>query len=247
VTPRPTTLWYALTSDVAEPALLRACLAVLTAEEAAKQKAFMFERHRHEYLVTRALCRGVLATYTGVAPAELVFTRSAYGQPALAPPGTLKFNLTNTVHLVACGVMTTGFAIGIDAEPLDRADDILGVAESVFTGHERGELARLPLATRRRQAVRLWTLKEAYMKARGMGMSLAPLTFEIGFAEHAHLRHVDDGDLPSRWELTTREIEGHLVATCIERIERIDADAATPRHAIVTRHADLAALLLPEG
>ena len=237
--PSPITVWYALTADVAGLALVRACFAVLTAEEEAKQKAFVFEKNRHEYLVTRALCRGVLATYTGVAPADLVFTRSAYGQPVLDPPGALRFNLTNTVHLVACGISMHGAALGIDAEPLARGDDILGIADSVFTAHERGDLARLPLEARRLQAVRLWTLKEAYMKARGMGMSLPPTTFEVGFDEHPHLRHVDDGDLPSRWELTTREVDDHLLATCVER-----ARGSTMPHEIVTQHADLAALLL---
>jgi 4'-phosphopantetheinyl transferase len=237
VIPPAITLWYALTADVADPALLRACFAALSAEEEAKHHAFVFEKNRHEYVVSRALCRGVLATYTGSAAADLVFTRNPFGQPALDPPGALRFSVTNTVHLVACGI-TTGFAVGIDAEPLASGDTILGISDSVFTAHERSELARLPLPGRRRQAVRLWTLKEAYMKARGMGMHLSPTTFEIGFDEHPRLRQVEDGDLPSRWDLTTLELEGHILATCVER-----ADGATMPHHIVTRRADLTALL----
>lgn len=234
VSPTYVTVWYTLTADVAEPALMRACFDVLTAEETARQKAFVFEMNRHEYLVTRALCRGVLATYMEMAPADLVFTRSAYGQPSLEPVTELRFNLTNTVHLVACGV-SIGRAVGIDAEPRARADDILGIADSVFTQHERDELAHLTLDARRVQAVRLWTLKEAYMKARGLGMYLPPASFEIAFDDHPHLRHVADGDLASRWELTTREVEGHVIATCVERTNAL--------HEIVIQHADLASLL----
>lgn len=240
MSPPPITLWYAVTAEVAGEALVGACSRVLSEEEETRRRAFLFEKNRHEYLVTRALCRGVLATYTGVPPAELAFTRSPYGQPFLDPPGALRFSLTNTVRFVACGVATER-PLGIDAEPLDRGDDILGVADTVFTRDERAELARLPLASRRLQAVRLWTLKEAYMKARGMGFHLPPETFEVRFDPHPRLHHVDDGDRPARWALTTRQVHDHVVATCIER-----DDAAGPTHErgeVLYRAADLAALL----
>lgn len=225
-------LWYLRTSDLSEPRTIDAVTRLLTPDERAKQQRYRFERHRHEYLVTRAVERAVLATCLAIPPSQLAFTRNEWGRPELVPPSPLRFNLTNTVHMVACGV-TVAREIGIDSEPLARADDILGIVETVFTESERAMLAALDLPARRRRAVELWTLKEAYMKARGMGMSIPVQDFEISFAPTGEMSLrvfgtiVDD---PSRWILALREIGDHLVGLCIERgageividVERVD-------------------------
>lgn len=209
-------LWWVATRDVVDDEVVRACSALLTPEERIKQSAFRFEKNRHEYLVTRALGRAVLARRLGVAPSALAFTRNEYGKPELDPPA-LRFNLTNTVDLVAC-VVAGGVEVGVDAEPLSRGGQVLDVATTVFTEAERAALAALPLPEREQRAVRLWTSKEAYMKARGMGMSLPVEKIELDLdVPGGRLRFFDPlTDAPSRWTITTREIDGHLVATCIE-------------------------------
>jgi len=212
----PVDLWFVRTEDVFRPSLLRACTALLTPEEEAKRSAFVFEKHRHEYLVTRALARAVLARYARKTPSALDFIRNEYGRPELTPPGA-RFNLTNTTKLVVCAVAADR-EVGVDAEPVDRGDRILDLADTVFTVGERARLAALPMAQRLRRAVELWTLKEAYIKARGMGMSLPVENIELHVdADAIRLSfHAPVSD-STPWVLETREIEGHLVATCIER------------------------------
>lgn len=207
-------LWYVRTDEVRADDLLRACDAVQSPEERERGRSFVFEKNRHEHLVTRALCRGVLARYVGCAPRELAFRRNAYGRPELAAPGDLRFNLTNTVALVACAV-TRGRDVGVDAEPLARADDILDIAETVFTSRERAYLASLDLRARREHAARLWTCKEAYMKARGLGMSLPPETFEVDpVLDLSSL--TPDAANAGRWRLSAAVVEDHMMAICIE-------------------------------
>jgi 4'-phosphopantetheinyl transferase len=235
----PAEVWYVRTADVAGDALLGACGAILTPEERERGRAFLFERNRHEHLVTRALGRLVLGRALGVDPSSLSFRRTVHGRPELDPPSELRFNLTNTTAFVAC-VLARGREVGLDAEPATRAPEILDVAHVVFTKAEREGLAGLETDSRRLRALRLWTAKEAYMKARGLGFSLAPTRFELSVREDGvSLRYLEDlGDDASRWEITTREIEGHMVAVCVER-----RGASGSGSEIVFHRADLAALL----
>jgi hypothetical protein len=55
-------------------------------------------------------------------------------------------------------------------------------------------------------------------------------------------RHVEDLDVPSRWEVTTRELEGHVLAPCIDRGRPPPHGPAEP-HQVAVEHADIAALL----
>ncbi len=237
--PKVVEIWYVQTEDVRGDRLLGACEEVLPADERERGRAFFFEKDRHEHRVTRALCRAVLGRALGVAPSSLAFRRNAYGRPELDPPGAVRFNLTNTTALVACAV-ASGREVGLDAEPATRADSILEVADVVFTGAEREGLSRLEGAARRARALRLWTAKEAYIKARGLGFSLSPTRFELdgreGCLELHFLEDMDDD--PARWEIVTRELEGHTIALCTERRGAAACE-------VVVRRADLATLLNP--
>lgn len=219
-------LWYLTTGSVIDHALVATCEALLAPEERARGEAFVFPIHRHEHLVTRALARAVLARHVGGTPGELAFQRTEHGRPELVPPPALRFNLTNTVHLVACAVSPDGAEVGVDAEPLSRAEDVLAVAETVFTAREREALGHVTGEARRRRAVGLWTAKESYMKARGLGLSLEPSSFEILEGR------IHPEDRP--WTLVELELEGHLVTVCVGTDAKVVVDVHV---------ADLARLL----
>jgi 4'-phosphopantetheinyl transferase len=210
-------LWLARPDRVRAPALVQACLDLLSPEERARLAGLRLEARRHEYLVTRALVRTILSRYGASRPADWRFTQNAHGRPELDPPGRLRFNLSNSPGLVGCAVAL--HEVGLDLEPHPRAVRILRLAARVFSAEERRALADLPEAARAGRALALWTLKEAYLKARGTGISLPlqELTFspaspvEIALALGTSIQ-----DDPARWHFRLLEHGGHGVAVAVD-------------------------------
>ena len=128
-------LWYALPDELTSPALVAAYGELMAPEERERQRRYVFEKNRHEYLVTRALVRTVLSRYAPVAPKAWTFQAGHYGKPDIASPMVaprLRFNLSNTTGLVAC-LVTVGREVGVDAEELERAGRALDVADRFFS------------------------------------------------------------------------------------------------------------------
>lgn len=215
-------LWYALPDELTAPALVAAYGELMAPEERERQRRYVFEKNRHEYLITRALARTVLSRYAPVAPKAWTFQAGHYGKPDIASPivaPRLRFNLSNTTGLVAC-LVTVGREVGVDAEELERAGRALDVADRFFSPLEVRALRALPKEAQPRRFTSYWTLKEAYIKARGMGLSL-PLeqfSFHISPVSEPTIsfdpRLVDN---PARWQfarlLPTRS---HMVAAAVE-------------------------------
>jgi 4'-phosphopantetheinyl transferase len=166
-------LWYTLSDDIAPPAALDAYLGLLSPEERTRHARFLNERARHEYLITRALCRTVLSRYADLAPVDWRFRANEWGRPEIdvLELGHLRFNLSNTRGLVACAVALDG-EIGVDVEALDRVGDLLEIAERFMAAPESAAIRALPPDAQGFRFFTYWTLKEAYIKARGMGLSI---------------------------------------------------------------------------
>ncbi|MGA7539668.1 MAG: 4'-phosphopantetheinyl transferase superfamily protein [Steroidobacteraceae bacterium] len=221
-------LWCTYISDIDDAALWPRYEALLSAEERAKQARFRFERDQRRYLVTRVLARTVLSRYHAVRPEDWVFSASARGRPRISAPRlepALEFNIAHSDDLVMLGV-SSGRTLGIDAESLTLRDyDIEGI-DRYFAAEERAALLALPAAARRRRFFELWTLKESYIKARGMGLAIAldAFRFELAGAEglRLHLRP-ELGDSPQHWRLwQLAPRPDYVAAVCAAR----GADAA---------------------
>ena len=173
-------LWYVLTAEVSQPAHLAALEALLTPEEHARRARYRMDRDRHHYLVARGLVLWLLSRYLKVPPAALQFRTGQHGKPELAigsTPSPLKFNQSQAAGVVACAI-ARDVEIGLDVEDRARATDIDAVASS-FARAERSDLDALRGTARQDRFLAYWTLKEAYLKARGEGLGLTPLD---GFA-----------------------------------------------------------------
>ncbi|MFG2091968.1 4'-phosphopantetheinyl transferase family protein [Streptomyces sp. NPDC048612] len=147
-------------------------------QETARQ--FLFERDRRQYRVAHTLVRRALALEAGLVEAELVIRRSQRGRPFLQPmPGGLPrggahldFNLSHTGGYNLLGIVRR-HRIGVDVERLDRNAQAIEAITATFAPEEQEWIARsAPGRSRGRRALRLWTLKEAYSKARGLGLGL---------------------------------------------------------------------------
>ena len=205
-------LWYCEPPSIDEE-LARRYERLLLPDERERFDRFVFERHRREYLVTRALVRAALARHRPIEPIAWSFRRDGLGaRPEIDPPCGLHFNLTNHPTMIVCAVRE-GAPVGVDVEPSNRGGEILDVAQTVFSEAERHDLSSLPESERANRAVSLWTLKEAYLKARGAGLALPLAKLSIVF-DHERVSiavdpEIDDGE---RWRFAQLELFGHRVA-----------------------------------
>lgn len=178
-------LTYCLTSGM-DHATIRGVAAQLPVEERLRHDRFVFERDRRDFAVAHALLRRCLSAQGDRAPHEWAFTAGTYGKPSLAPADAarnrLAFNLSHTHGLVACAV-TRGFDIGVDVERLYRGTDVLELAARFFSPEESVALQQLEPAERQIRFAEIWTLKEAFIKAIGEGLSCPLNEFSFTFGD----------------------------------------------------------------
>jgi 4'-phosphopantetheinyl transferase len=176
----------------------------LSPDETARAARFHFEKDRDRFIASHGLLRSILGRYLGVAPGDVKFIQGAYGKPALAEPFAIDGIDFNMSHSEAVGLYA--FArrrdVGIDVER-GRADFATrDVAEKFFSPREVAELFGLPESLQCRAFFNCWTRKEAYIKARGMGLSLPLDQFDVSLlpGEPAELLHTSgDPTEASRW------------------------------------------------
>lgn len=174
-------VWY-VGAERELPADVQArCLALLSPEEQVRQARFMQAKDRRQFLLGKVLVRSVLSRYRPLAPAAWTFTTTGHGKPTVAVEPPLRFNLSHTDGLVVCAV-TPDFDVGIDVESLSRTAN-LDVARRFFAPAEVAFLESLPEAQRPRVFFHFWTLKESYIKARGLGLSLPLEQFAFSLQE----------------------------------------------------------------
>lgn len=195
-----------LHTDSAEAAAQRdAYLTLMSPDEHERMARLMFERDRQRFLLTRALVRTMLSRYAAVPPAQWQFIANVHGRPEILdrPPGVpdLRFNLSHTDGLIACAV-TIGRDVGVDVEHIGRrlTHDVAG---RFFAPREVDDLNKLPDAEQRRVFFDYWTLKEAYIKARGFGLALPLGDFAFTLSPPAPPRITFDPSLdddPATWQ-----------------------------------------------
>ena len=148
--------------------------ALLSKDEEARMARLIFDRDRRRFLLTRALVRTMLSRYASVPPAAWAFIANVHGRPEILdrPKGVpdLRFNLSHTEGLIACAV-TIGREVGVDVEHIGRrlTHDVAG---RFFAPREVSDLKALPEDEQHKVFFDYWTLKEAYIKARGFGLAL---------------------------------------------------------------------------
>jgi len=176
-------VWFAHPDHATNPARLDQYRAILSTQESTRYRRFHFPADSHRYLIAHALLRNTLSKYTDLPPAGWTFTQGTHGRPEISNPEVpaIRFNLTHTKGLVGC-VVTLENDCGIDAEALSSRHDLSGVAERMFSVDEFRELKQLKGSLQLDDFFARWTLREAYVKALGIGIShpTHKLSFTIG-------------------------------------------------------------------
>jgi 4'-phosphopantetheinyl transferase len=176
--PGGASVWFARPEDLAAPEQRATMLAVLSSGERERLERFRFERDRHLFLVSHALLRFALSRLAGVDPQAWQFCTGPHGRPEIAaPPSRLRFSLSHTRALAACAA-TIDDDIGLDVEHTSRRVTA-GLADRFFSPRETHALRRVAGPAQCARFFEYWTLKEAYLKARGLGLSLPLNRFSV--------------------------------------------------------------------
>jgi 4'-phosphopantetheinyl transferase len=178
---------------------------LLSPDEKARAERFYFERDRVRYIVGRGLLRTILGKYLGMDPAHIEFSYGPYGKPALKtdqPNQTLQFNLAHSQNQ-ALFAFCADRPLGIDLEHVREMPDEDALARHVFSPAEAALVASLSGQQKHAAFFKIWTCKEAVLKASGHGLTKPLDQTEISLTgETARLAVIDgDPDKAARWRL----------------------------------------------
>jgi 4'-phosphopantetheinyl transferase len=185
-------------------------LETLDGEERAQADRFKLGLDRAAYVAAHALLRMTLSAVTGAEPRLWRFASDAQGRPCLTPPNELRFSLSHCRRFVACAVRR-GADIGIDIEDLSRPESQWGDALDFLPDCERKSLEGVDGSARRDRFFRLWTVREAFAKATGMGMAKAFEAVEFSI-DPLTMREagIGKGSFPGDWNFWADQTEGNF-------------------------------------
>jgi 4'-phosphopantetheinyl transferase len=226
-TAAPIRIWHASTSHVfADPDRARRALTWLAPHERDRYSRFRVDVDRRMFLLGRVMSRALVGQALGVAPTDWRWQEGPRGRPEIADPATqVRFNLAHSAGLVVCA-LAADREVGVDVEDLQRPETDPAIVARYCTPREAAAVAA-PSEGWRNRFLEYWTLKEAYLKARGLGLVL-PLA-EVGFVHTPHgIRPEFLGSLAGtddRWAFHLERItDRHLLAVAAPT----DASASAP-------------------
>lgn len=153
--------------------VIHSLMSLLSPDEQARAARFRFEAHQHRFVAGRGILRSILACYLNLPPAHLEFSYSPSGKPSLVQhpsQSSISFNVSHSGNLALYAVGRGDRLVGIDLERRRTMDNVLQLAERFFSQQEYAAIATLPPQQQQDTFFRLWTYKEAYLKATGEGL-----------------------------------------------------------------------------
>lgn len=212
-------LWFTQLSAVPASAIVGYQNLLNPADQERNQR-FKNGKLRDANTVTRALLRTVLSQYDDCPPHRWEFGAREHGKPYIASPASgLHFNLSHSVEWIVCAVSRIP-VIGVDVERCGREVDVLRLAKRFFSEREYLDVMQCAPEDRKHRFFDYWTLKEAYIKARGEGISLGLDKFSFGFSSHGAISIECDEQLQENagaWHFRVSPREGdHRLALAVK-------------------------------
>ena len=201
---------------------LKSLHSILSDDEANQSVRYCFERDRRRFIIRRGLLRCILSRYLGQSPRALAFQCNNHGKPALASMSgapSLCFNVSHSGELTLYAI-TRNREVGVDIEYVRPFEDAEDIVKHFFSSREKAEFGTLPARIKNQAFFACWTRKEAYIKARGEGLSYPLSNFSVSMIpdESAGLVEIKgDKNKKSRWTLKTiLPGAGYVAAVAVE-------------------------------
>jgi 4'-phosphopantetheinyl transferase len=187
-------IWSALLDQPAD--IITKLAPLLSYDEYRRAMRYHRPLDRDRFIVGRGILRKIVSAYIALRPGQLRFTYNEYGKPSVSDgqnDRALNFNLSHSAELILYAV-TRGRSIGIDIEYIREDFAALEIAEHFFSKDEVAALKSLPTDQRTIGFFNCWSRKEAFIKAKGMGVSYPLDRFTVSLApgEPPALLKVDD-------------------------------------------------------
>jgi 4'-phosphopantetheinyl transferase len=213
-------LWTTEIDDEPCSKLKKKYLLLLDEEEQKRYQGFYFAEHRHQFLISHAFLRLVLSQYQAIAPTEWCFKRGEYGRPEISNTITqsLRFNLTHTKGMALCAI-TLGRNIGVDVENKQRLSLDSNLEKTVLSMDEDRVFQQQESKERLSCFLKYWTLKEAYLKARGIGLAVSPdkIIFDLAGSYPTVRFHKTIKDKPGAWHFVSLDLpKWHIGAIAVQ-------------------------------
>jgi 4'-phosphopantetheinyl transferase len=193
---------------------LEACHALLSPEECERAERYRVERPRSDYILTRGTLRSLLSRYLQRSPLEITFRYTEYGKPYLVEGGNLQFNVSHSEGIAVMGFVRAR-EIGVDVEKIRKQSDVEQIAERFFSECERRSLRKCQGDQLHEAFFRCWTRKEAYIKAKGEGLSLPLHQFDVSIErqpEQGLLATRPDSTEAKRWRVINMPVQSGYAA-----------------------------------
>ena len=211
-------LWFISPNEISD-LIVQYLKTLLSKKEKEKLAHYKNSKAQHTALITRAICRMVLSQYTNTAPSKLNFIKNQHGKPELTDnKNKIRFNLSHNNDLIIIAICTKD-DIGCDIENPLRKVNIEPLTRRYFSEQEHLEICTLTSKVQQQRFFEMWTLKEAFVKATGIGISLGLDTFY--FDKHAANKEINiqfNKSFPLNksqvWQFYQQELEQQLLAVC---------------------------------
>ena len=157
--------------------LVEECLRWLSSDEINRANRFQRFAGREQFVISRGIIRRILSDYLAQPPAAINFHYGQHGKPGV---DGLQFNVSHSRSTVAV-ILSDAYSVGIDIEFLDREINLDQVAKLLLSPVALASWQDLPVSQKRQSLFEIWTAKEAYLKARGLGLdrSLQKIDIEL--------------------------------------------------------------------
>lgn len=200
----------------------------LSKDELRRAGRFIRERDRSRWIGARSALRHILSRHIGVPPHRIDFTYGRYGKPSISKrtaEASPAFNLSHAGDLAIVAV-GTDISLGVDIERCpDRRCRFEELAPVCLSDAEHREMSAMARCARERELIRIWTCKEAYLKATGRGLSIPPHLIETRStaAGTPELVSVNGSRrVAERWSLRLlRTMPGYTGALAIQSTSRV--------------------------
>lgn len=191
---------------------------ILSTDERERQSRLRLASDRDVFGLAHTLLRTELSRHARIAPQDWRFVRSDSGKPLLTPAlmatHGLHFSLSHAGNIAVCAITRIG-PVGVDVEPLRISSDVGGLTTIALTPREAASLSELDATRRYRQFLTYWTLKEAYTKACGVGLSRPMQDYSFHLENDLPPRLIDGQNDVTTWAFDSKALTDCVISAAV--------------------------------